>query len=120
MVKTAKEGAEPQKHRSGSERAPGGAKTAAPPSSNTGGTGGNAARGVMNQSGTDEGRERLNLSISPQLRIALEVAARFMGLSASQVALHAIIEGMPRISEQARAMSTLANNAAQFQGKGGD
>lgn len=74
----------------------------------------------MHQSGTDEVRERLNLSISPQLRVSLEVAARFLGMSASQVALFAIIQGMPELEKQAKAMSVLANNARQFHGKGGD
>jgi hypothetical protein len=43
-----------------------------------------------------------------------------MGMSASQVALHAIVEGMPRVAEQAKAMSLLADKATQFMPKGGD
>lgn len=120
MVKAQKTEVKSVGARSGTEGGPGGGPSESPPSSNTGGTGGNAARGATHQSGTDEARERLNLSISPQLRIALEVAARFMGMSASQVALHAIVEGMPRVAEQAKAMSLLADKATQFMPKGGD
>lgn len=120
MVKAQKTDVKLAGSRSGTEGVPVGSPSVSPPSSNTGGTGGSASRGSVHQSGTDEARERLNLSISPQLRISLEVAARFLGMSASQVALFAIIQGMPELEKQAKAMSVLANNARQFQGKGGD
>lgn len=85
------------------------------PSTNRGELG--ERRNQMEQ--TTEVRERLNLSISMQLRVALEAAGRIMGMSASQVALHALMEGMPKVMEEAEALMQLHNVAKGLQGKGG-
>lgn len=57
--------------------------------------------------GNDAARERLNLSVSPQLRRGLKAAADALGLSESQLALQAIVAGLPLIQQQVKALGDL-------------
>ncbi|MBY4945070.1 hypothetical protein K6V92_00330 [Cupriavidus respiraculi] len=54
-----------------------------------------------------EARERLNLSISPELRIALQAAATVMGITPSQLAVQILIAGMPKVAEEMQAVGGL-------------
>ncbi|WP_404993344.1 hypothetical protein [Cupriavidus pauculus] len=53
---------------------------------------------------TTEARERLNLSISQDLRVALQAAATVMGITPSQLAVQMLIAGMPALGEQVQAV----------------
>lgn len=57
--------------------------------------------------GNDVARERLNLSVSPQLRRGLRAAADALGMSESQLALQAIVAGLPLIQQQVKALGDL-------------
>lgn len=61
----------------------------------------------MVQTGVVETRERINLSVSAELRDALEAAAGVLGLSASQVVLQAVVAGLPEIEAQVAAAKRL-------------
>ena len=52
-------------------------------------------------------RPRLNLSPSAELMAALEAAALMTGLPATQIAMQAIIAGMPKVVEEATAIASL-------------
>lgn len=56
---------------------------------------------------SESGRERLNLSVSPQLRRGLRAAADSLGMTESQIALQALVAGLPQLQQQVRALSDL-------------
>lgn len=62
----------------------------------------------MNQVVNDTGRGRVNLSVSQALQDALEGAAAGLGMSVSQVALMAVVAGLPSLSEQVKSRASLA------------
>ena len=59
--------------------------------------------------GAESGRERLNLSVSPQLRRGLRAAAEALGMTESQIALQALVAGLPQLQLQVRALSDLVS-----------
>lgn len=91
-----------------------GNQTVTPPCSNTGGKVGDDARnresydpdqvpsGSFADSQRDEktGRIRVNLSVTPQIYGLLDEASSALGLSVSQIALSALLQGLPTIRSQ--------------------
>lgn len=69
-----------------------------------------------------ETRERLNLSISPDLRIALQAAATVMGITPSQLAVQMLIAGMPTLGEQIQAVGGMKKLGHEMmkRARGGD
>lgn len=61
----------------------------------------------MRTLGGESARERLNLSISYQLRCGLRAAAEALGMTESQIALQAIVAGLPQLAQQVRALTEL-------------
>lgn len=59
------------------------------------------------QEGTVEARARINVSASVEVKAAIDAAAEVLGLSAGQVALQAIIAGMPALEAQVAAARRL-------------
>lgn len=84
-----------------------GAAVNCPPPTNRGGKVEEAQTGEMSQTVTD--RQRVNLSLPPGLHRALTAAADEMGTSVSQVALLAILAGLPTLANQVRSMGALDN-----------
>lgn len=65
------------------------------------------------QVGNADSRERINLSVSSELKDALEAAAAVLGLSASQVVVQAVVAGMPAIEAQVAAAKRLIDARKQ-------
>lgn len=78
-----------------------------PPSSNTGVISGTAVDGGVLPTGSQLSRERVSLSVSPELDAALASASIALGISKSQVALQAVMLGLPAIVSQVQALRAL-------------
>lgn len=71
----------------------GGGNPGLPPSSNTGVIQPESSTSGSEQIGSDRGR--VNLSVPPGVDAALSRAARLLGMTKAQVALHLVLEGLP-------------------------
>lgn len=72
----------------------------------------------MNQLGTQggsstESRERINLSVSAELKDAIEGAAAALGLTASQLVVQAVVAALPAIEQQSAAAGRLVASRKQ-------
>lgn len=72
------------------------------PPSNTGGN----TNDEMHQKVRD-GRERINLSVGPEVKKAVENLAILLGMTESQLVVHALIGAMPSLHQQAATVSQL-------------
>lgn len=54
-----------------------------------------------------EGRERINLSVGPEVKKAVENLAMLLGMTESQLVVHALIGAMPSLHQQAVTVSQL-------------
>lgn len=88
------------------KRVPIGSGVDAPPTNNMGGKGGKPLGDERGQLASD--RYRLNVSLPPAVHRALTRASIAMGTSASQLALQAIINGLPTLTSQVGAALSLA------------
>lgn len=52
----------------------------------------------------DGGRERVNLSVSPELRRLLKSYARTLGMTEAQLVLHGLLLSIPQLQDQVRAV----------------
>lgn len=60
--------------------------------------------------GTDRGR--INLSVPPHVDEALTAAAEALGTTKAHLALHLVLDGLPRLAEAVRAVRELKGPAA--------
>lgn len=56
-----------------------------------------------------EERERLNLSVGVEVKQAVQTLAAVLGMSESQLVVHALLSSFPTLFAQANAVSTLAS-----------
>jgi hypothetical protein len=89
------------KNQAGTPGEPAGAFSLMPPTSNTGRTSSDLEEG----GGTK--RERLNLSLSPQVREAVSTLAGMLGMTDSQLVLHALMQALPDLERQALVVAQL-------------
>lgn len=89
------------KNQAGTSGEPAGAFSLMPPTSKTGGTSSDSEEG----GGTK--RERLNLSLSPQVREAVSTLAGMLGMTDSQLVLHALMQALPDLERQALVVAQL-------------
>lgn len=89
------------KNQAGTPGEPAGAFSLMPPTSNTGRTSSDPEEG----GGTK--RERLNLSLSPQVREAVSTLAGMLGMTDSQLVLHALMQALPDLERQALVVAQL-------------
>jgi len=82
-----------------------GAFGTSPPSTNRGGKSGNDLGAESAQSVTD--RSRVNVSLPPGVYASLSGAAEKLGTSISQIALAAIMAGIPSLAEQVESLDRL-------------
>lgn len=75
------------------------------PSTNRGVNVGNDSGAGSNQSGTD--RSRVNVSLPPGVYASLSGSAEKLGTSISQIALAAIMAGLPTLADQVDAVNRL-------------
>ena len=78
----------------------------APPPMLIGGKKQDAQDGEKGQTGSD--RSRVNVSVPPGVYAALDSASVRLGMSLSQVALVAVMNGLPFLTSQVKSISTLS------------
>ena len=90
---------------SGTQAAQFGTNQTSTPSTNRGVKVGNETDVQSTQSGTD--RSRVNVSLPPGVYASLSGAAEKLGTSISQIALAAIMAGMPALADQVDSLGRL-------------
>lgn len=88
----------------GTQAVRGGAGSPIPPHSNTGGTDRFDQGLDKHQMGANQTRERLNLSLGPELKTAVEALSRVLGMSESQLVVHALLMSLSVLQGQANAV----------------
>lgn len=90
-----------------------GNQTSSPPLTNRGGKSGKPLSDERPQLVASADRERLNLSIGPEVKQAVVALARVLGMSESQLVVHALLMSFPALREQASGILAFS------QGEGG-
>jgi hypothetical protein len=52
-------------------------------------------------------RERLNLSLGPDVKETVQFLARYLGMTESQLVVHALLMSLPELHKQASVVATL-------------
>lgn len=68
---------------------------------------GNASIGESGNQTVREGRERLNLSVGPQVKLAVENLSSLLGMTESQLVAHALLMAMPALLNQAETVTKM-------------
>lgn len=87
----------------------GSAPIKSPPLTNRGGTQATAAQQprVEHPDTGEDQRQRVNLSLSPEVKGALDSLAGLLGLSVGQVALMGLLAGLPQVADRAAVVQGL-------------
>lgn len=93
-------------HRSDTSRSPKGINSDMSPPSNTGGTSADDLSVEQNQLVLKD-RERLNLSLNPNVRETVRVLARILGMTDSALVAHALMQSLPDLLKQAEVVLNL-------------
>lgn len=93
-------------HRSDTSGSPVGISSDMSPPSNTGGTSADDLSVEQNQLVLKD-RERLNLSLNPNVRETVRVLARILGMTDSALVAHALMQSLPDLLKQAEVVLNL-------------